>query len=71
MLGMNIKIFYAIIKLYGKNIYNNDFMKNLSKVLNINWIKELQEITIKVGKIPIYPRKLEKYCFYIENGKSQ
>ena len=51
--------------------YNNDFMKNLSKVLNINWSKELQEITIKVGKIPIYPRELEKYCFYIGKMNKQ
>ena len=51
--------------------YNNGFMKNLSKILNINWTKELQEITIKVGKIPIYPRELEKHCFYIGKMNEQ
>ena len=45
--------------------YNNDFMESLSKVLNISWTKELEKITVKVGKIPVYPREIDKHCFYI------
>lgn len=52
---------------YGKiwEKYNNNYMKSLSKILNINWCYELSEIIVKVGKIPIYPREIDKYCFYI------
>ena len=45
--------------------YNNDFMYNLSKVLNIIWSNELKIITTKVGKIPIYPREIDTHSFYI------
>lgn len=45
--------------------YNNDFMNNLSKVLNINWSNELKVINVKAGKIPIYPREIDTHSFYI------
>ncbi len=45
--------------------YNNDFMYNLSKVLNINWSNELKVISVKAGKIPIYPREIDTHSFYI------
>lgn len=43
--------------------YNNDFMKKLSLVLNLT--TKLEKIIVKIGNIPVYPREVDKYCFYI------
>ena len=47
------------------NQYNDLFMKNLSEVLNIDWSIQFENIKVKVGDIPVFPRDLENNCFYI------
>lgn len=47
------------------SIYNNAFMETISNVLNVDWPSSLTTITAYVGILPICPRDLDNYNFYI------
>lgn len=51
--------------------YNDLYMEQISKYLNIKWPLNIKTIDVGVGLIPVFPRYLDKFSFSILIGLEQ